>query len=104
MYELRVERSGPGTLVVWVSGEVDMAAERALDKALRQALAADGARRVVVDATDLSFLDSSGIHALVKGHHAARNSGVAFSVRNATGAVRRVLEVTGVADLLGLDP
>ena len=50
----------------------------------------------------LRFLDSSGVHALVKGYHAATGAGGSLTVRNATGVVARVLHITGVADALGM--
>ena len=103
MYEVRVDYGEPGAVVVRVAGEVDMAVEPVLTQALQEAVAHGGVRRVIVDLEDLRFLDSSGIHSLVKGYHAAAAAGQSFRVRNAKGAVVRVLRVTGVADVLGLD-
>jgi anti-anti-sigma factor len=103
VYEVRVERGEPGAVVVRVAGEVDMAVEPILEQALRDAVADQDARRVIVDLEDLRFLDSSGIHALVKGYRAAAAAGQSFRLRNAKGAVARVLRVTGVADVLGLE-
>jgi len=49
----------------------------------------------------VTFLDSSGISALVKDRTAADAVGTGFQIRNLPPVVRRVLEVTGSLDYLG---
>lgn len=89
-----------GRLVVFLSGECDITVRGALAAALRDAV--DGCDTVVVDLTGLTFLDSSGIHELVTAHHAARDRQGELYLRNASGIVATVLQVTGVGDLLAL--
>jgi anti-anti-sigma factor len=87
-------------LVVALSGECDLTVRAELAAALADAV--DRSPAVVVDLTALTFLDSSGIHELVTAHHASRERHGHLSVRNATGVVATVLEVTGVGAMLGL--
>jgi anti-sigma B factor antagonist len=85
-------------LVVTLSGECDLSVQAELASALADAVSRSAA--VVVDLAALTFLDSSGIHELVTAHHAARDRNGHLALRNATGMVATVLEVTGVGELL----
>jgi anti-anti-sigma factor len=64
------------------------------------ALADQGASAVEVDAQGLTFLDSSGLRALLSAREQLENSGVAFRVTAASQAVERVLDMTGTRALL----
>jgi anti-anti-sigma factor len=101
VFEVRTDTARDGEVVVHAAGEVDMTVSAVLERALLEA-AAPGTRRVVVDLRSLRFMDSSGVHALVKGYHAMGSAGGTLVVRNATGVVARVLYITGVAEALGM--
>ncbi len=102
MLDVRAEPVPDGTVVVRVAGEVDLTVTEELEQSLIAALRLPGARRVVVDLADLRFLDSSGVHALVKGYLAAMDAGLPYLVRSANGMVDRVLRLTGVAEAFGM--
>jgi anti-anti-sigma factor len=104
LFEVRAETARDGVVVVWVAGEVDLTVSAALERTLLDASIGTGVRSVVVDLGGLRFLDSSGVHALVKGYQASRDAGRPYTVRGAHGVVARVLHITGVADALGLPP
>ncbi|MFB9239464.1 STAS domain-containing protein [Plantactinospora siamensis] len=87
-----------GYAVVRLVGECDLAVRDQFTSAVLAAL--DGAPCVVIDLADLRFMDSSGIHVLVVGHQTALERGHRLYVRNAGGAVARVLALTGLDDLL----
>jgi len=63
---------------------------------------ADGVRHVVLDLRGLTFMDSSGLHELVRQNEFARRNGHNLAVVRGTDAIQRVLELTGVADSLVL--
>ena len=88
-------RNGDGLIVV-VSGEVDLATAPLLTDAVDAATASDGAATVTVELSEVTFLDSSGIAALLKGRRVADERGRAYRVVGATGTVLEVLELTGV--------
>jgi anti-sigma B factor antagonist len=91
----------PGQVRVSLAGECDMAVGEQLNEALQAAV-----RRcevVVVDLAGVEFLDSSGVHGLVAAHRSARERGGRLYLERATGPVATVLDVTGVAGLLGRD-
>ncbi|MEV4639564.1 STAS domain-containing protein [Actinoplanes sp. NPDC049548] len=91
--------TGPGRVVVALTGECDLEGRDRLAAVLLSAV--DTAALVVVDLGGLTFIDSSGIHGLVTAHHAAQRSGGRVQLVNASGAVATVLELTGVDRLLG---
>ncbi|MFB9410200.1 MULTISPECIES: STAS domain-containing protein [Dactylosporangium] len=83
---------------VSLSGECDLAAREECTAVLMAAV--DAAPQVVVDLGGLTFLDSSGVHALVTAYRAAIERGGQLSVVNAGGMVAHVLDITGVGGLL----
>jgi len=103
VFEAQVEPGHDGMVVVRVAGEIDMAVDALLENVLCGAANDDGARHVIVDMARVEFLDSSGIHALVRGYRAATETGATFAIRNAGSMVLRVLRITGVAEIFGLD-
>lgn len=58
---------------------------------------------MTLDASELGFLDSSGISELLRVHDEMRNAGGSFRLANPTDNVRRVLEITGLLETFGLD-
>ncbi|WP_433044796.1 STAS domain-containing protein [Dactylosporangium sp. CS-033363] len=83
---------------VTLSGECDLAAREECMAVLMGAV--DTAPVVVVDLGGVTFLDSSGVHALVTAYRAAQDRGGRLSVVGAAGMVAHVLDITGVGGLL----
>ena len=79
--------------VIALSGGLDAKEAPAVKKAL-QTLLAEGALRLVVDMEAVSFIDSSGLAALVSTLLAARKSEADVALCGLTPAVRSVLELT----------
>jgi anti-anti-sigma factor len=88
-----ITEASPGRFVL--RGELDMAARGVVDAALAPAIAMG--RPIRLDLTEVSFLDSTGLQALVGASLAIR--GGCIELRGVSGSVGRVLEVAGVADL-----
>jgi len=80
-----------GFLVVSVRGEVDLSWSQRLRKQILDALATT--RAVVVDLSQVSYIDSSGIAALVEGFQNARGKGQHFSLVAVSKPVHAVLEL-----------
>jgi anti-sigma B factor antagonist len=83
---------------VRVLGEVDMATAPALQGALEAAVAAS-VGVFVLDLSETEFLDSSGIAVLLRTRALLGRTDRAFVVVCPEGAVRRVLEACGLADV-----
>jgi anti-anti-sigma factor len=87
--------------VVWVrvTGEIDMATAGQVTTAVAQALRGRPSE-VLIDLGAVSFLDSSGIQALLAAQAGGETCGIVVRVVNPRGHILRVLEITGVHDLL----
>ena len=80
-------------------GEIDMAVADRLAEAITDVLANDSTR-VVVDLTDVTFLDSSGIRALLIGQKFATDRHRSLTIENPAPIVHEVLAIAGVLDVL----
>jgi anti-sigma B factor antagonist len=97
--ELAVE---PEHVTLHLKGEIDLFSSPALSGALAKAAAAD--RPVVrIDLRALTFIDSTGISALLRATDTGRSAGrVVQFVRSDDGTVERTLRIAGVDRLLPL--
>ncbi|GAA2052574.1 hypothetical protein GCM10009839_70090 [Catenulispora yoronensis] len=90
-----------GPTVVTVSGDVDLAAADALWNVLDRYVA-PGAT-VVVDCSQVAFLDSMGLRTLIRAQQKADGSGARLTLAAPSEAVLRVLHLAGVKELFVLD-
>lgn len=98
-FSLREEAPEAGTLVIAVGGEADMSTAVKFNESFVNATRS-GARRVVADLSDVTFIDTTMLNALVVGHrHMARDRGC-FAVVCSGPRVGRVLEITGLGEIL----
>jgi anti-sigma B factor antagonist len=93
--ELSVSEHGEGAIpVVGVSGEVDVYAAPELRERLSEILA-DG-RSVVVDLTDVGFLDSTGLGALVAARTSAAERGAELPLVCTHQRILKLFTITGL--------
>ena len=86
---------------VAIRGEIDLAAEPALEQALDTAIR-ESTGAFVVDLCDADFIDSSGLGALLRARALLGREDRAMAIVCQPGPVRRLFEVAGIADLLFL--
>jgi anti-sigma B factor antagonist len=55
---------------------------------------------ITVEARGLTFIDSSGLAALMRARAAADDAGATFRVSEPSPALRHILEITGTVELL----
>lgn len=99
-FRYSVTRDGADATVV-AAGEIDLASSPDLRREL-QGLLDDGARRIVLDLADVTFIDSSGLGVLVGVLKRINDDGVedgAFEIRGLGGPVRKVFEITGLHEI-----
>ncbi|KOV84069.1 hypothetical protein ADL03_18720 [Nocardia sp. NRRL S-836] len=90
-----------GVVVVAVEGEIDADTADVVLDALRLGFETAGPA-LVADLTGVSFFGSTGISTLITAHELADEHGMDFHVVAPHRAVKRPLQVTGVADVLRL--
>ncbi len=92
LFEIDVSSAEGEVKVVALRGELDFDEAPAFARVL-DALRADGEREVVVDLSDLTFIDSSGISVLVVAARAASADGGMLVVASPTPHVQRVFDI-----------
>lgn len=81
-------------------GELDLDTVNRSRGSLESAVATAPTPKIVVDLSELTFCDSSGVRALLALHRLAADAGREFWVREPTRAVAQVLNLTGADRLL----
>jgi anti-anti-sigma factor len=99
-FEVDVAPVGDGDRLVTVRGELDLAATEQLWESLEPQLLPGVL--VVLDGTDMTFLDSSGLRVLLQARKRAESDGAVFRVIAPQPAVQRVLNLAGADRYLQL--
>jgi anti-sigma B factor antagonist len=96
MFEVQPVRVGDD-LCVLVSGKLDLGSADKLDEAIRVAEKATG-RAIVIDLTNLRFMDSMGLNVLLEAQARSRQDGdrIRF-LPSKYDAVRQLVAVTGAS-------
>ncbi|MFO7193044.1 MULTISPECIES: STAS domain-containing protein [Thermocrispum] len=92
-----------GVVVLTVSGELDMLSTDALTERLDEALQPP-AEAVVLDLTDVRFLGSAALSALLKSAEEAKANGIRLILVASKHATLRPFEVTGISDSFTIRP
>jgi anti-anti-sigma factor len=97
-FTIGVQDDGSATTVS-LAGELDMATAPGLTRRIADLLAA-GRSRIVLDLDALAFCDSAGLNAFVQGDKQCAAAGGWLRLNRARGHVARVLELSGVDEVL----
>jgi anti-anti-sigma factor len=98
-FELEVDGNGEQRKLL-LAGEMDISTTAELSDTVTE-LCQDGAREIVLDLRELSFIDSSGVRTLLTAHKLCSEHGCQFVVgAGVPEAVQRVFDVAGVGELL----
>src|SRR3954465_11788211 len=98
-FAVREEAPEDGVFVIAVDGEADMTTAVKFNESFFSA-ARSGVRRVVADLTDVSFIDTTMLNALVVGHRRMMRDHGHFAVVCRRPRVGRLLEITGLGQIL----
>jgi anti-anti-sigma factor len=80
-------------------GDLDMATAGALEQELRR-VRESGVRSIVLDLSGLTFMDSSGLHVVMRWSGEAAKDGFAFELEPGPPAVQRIFSLTALEDTL----
>ncbi|MEV4706665.1 STAS domain-containing protein [Actinoplanes sp. NPDC049316] len=86
---------------VALQGEVDVLNVDQVRVALVEAIETRP-RALVVDMSQLSFIDSTGLGAIIFGFQRARDEGITFSLARPTRGVHQILVLSGVLEVVDL--
>lgn len=102
MTYLFLEQDGqPGEKRLVVEGELDLVGAPKVEEWAGRVLEG-GAKHLVVDLSQATFIDSTAIRALLKGNDAAHLAGASFVVVAENRSVLRVFEIAGVEKKLAI--
>ena len=100
--QLRIDTSNtmPGTVRIAVVGEIDLSNSDMLHAGLLAVLSAQRPHRIEVDLAGVTFLDCGALTVLVVVGSAAARAGCQLRITNPQPIVRRILDLTGLRDVL----
>jgi len=90
----------PGTARLAVIGEIDRSNADMVRARLLNVLSALHPHRIEVDLAGLTFMDCSGLTVLIVAGKAAARTGCQLRITNPQPLVRRILDLTGLLDVL----
>ena len=96
--ELR-EVANDGNHTLLLSGEVDLLTAPELEEAIRR-LCVDGTTGIVLDLRKVTFMDSSGLRAMLSAHRLCRQHRYELSVIPGPRQVQSLFQMTGLLELL----
>jgi anti-anti-sigma factor len=85
--------------VIALAGELDLATADEVEQEIVRVEATD-ADSIVVDLSDLRFMDSTGVRILLSADARSRADGSRLALLRGPAAVQRVFELSGISDLL----
>jgi anti-sigma B factor antagonist len=100
-FEIVVDTSGSGRRQIAVRGDLDLATIGSLRPALEDALDAGEATTLVL--ADCTFLDSSALKVIADTSRRADETGIAFTVARPSVQAARVLELSGLDEIVSID-
>lgn len=86
------------TTVVTLSGEVDLSNSPILRKKLLESINTN----ILVDLSDVSYMDSSGLATLIEAMQKVNKNGRTFKLTGVKGAVKNILEIARLTEIFSI--
>jgi anti-sigma B factor antagonist len=91
-FQIRIEQEGTSSsAVLHLTGEMDLTCEGVFTDAVHECLA-HGSTDLLLDLSNLTFIDSSGLRLLIELWEQSRQDGLEVVIVQGNGQVRRILE------------
>lgn len=100
---LKTRAVEPGTTVVEISGRLHLGNTLTYMETGVKRLIAEGCRKMVLDLTELSFIDSAAIGMLISCNGEMEQAGGVLRIAGARGTVAKTFEVVHMGRIVGLD-
>jgi anti-anti-sigma factor len=105
MTEFAFEESRRGRVAeLALSGDLDMSATFRLEPALDRLLDGDDVGELVLDLSDVAFVDSSGLGLLLATYQRSQETERPMAIVNSRPEIQRVFRLAGVDDVLPISP
>jgi anti-anti-sigma factor len=96
--DVSIRPNGDGVITVSICGEIDPYSADAFADALLEAATSADAAQIELDLAGVQFMDSSGLRALLVAGDDLTERGTRLSICMVSEPVRRLLEITDLAD------
>lgn len=93
-------QSGRHTLTVFLDGELDECTADSVRTFIDDAAAQPGITNVILDLSDLRFMDSTGIGVLIGRYKRLKARDVAICVRNPQSAIDKIFQMAGLYEIM----
>jgi anti-anti-sigma factor len=94
---------GRTTWCIYAAGELDMASAPRLGRHLATAAQRSDVDLVIVELTDIRFIDANGLGTLIQARQDLEGVGMALRLTGARGQVAELLYLSGLVDELGVE-
>jgi len=89
-----VEKESSGVTILALSGRVTLGEESNQLRSHIKEMLAEGAKRLVLDLGNVSYIDSAGLGTLVAGYTSSQSQGAVMKLANLTKRFREQLNIT----------
>jgi len=91
-----------GVTVVALDGRIVLGEEGNALREKVKALLAEGKKKIVLNVSKVTFVDSAGLGVLVASHHTAKKEGASLRLCHLDNKFQQVLQITKLMTLLGI--
>jgi anti-anti-sigma factor len=98
LLKVEVGTSVAGDVVVMLEGEFDLSTE-AVFRSVLEGVMEHSPWSLIIDFDGVRFMDSTGLHALIRIHQAAADAGCRLLLTQLRPSVRRTLDIAGLTPL-----
>jgi anti-sigma B factor antagonist len=101
-FEISIDEHAADYSVISVRGEVDLHSSPRLERAIERG--SEGVKAVVVDMSDISFMDSTVLSAFMQAREELGERGISLRLVSPSSSVKRLFEITGLGDYFEVYP
>lgn len=97
-FDVSIEEHAEAYSVISVRGEVDLHTAPKVQYAIERAAKNEGANRVVIDMSSITFIDSTALSMFARAKRSLEGESVALRIAEPSAPVERIFSVTGFRD------
>lgn len=103
-FEIEQAPDSSGAAVLVLTGNMTMGAQLQYLETVVDSLAKDGHKRIVIDMSGVSYIDSTALGTLVSCHGRVKKSGGEFRLAALCERVAKIIKIGGVESIFHIDP